>query len=171
MVAGRAVRPGLQLQKVHQHLPQIAAHGVEFGQPHILDLLDDMVPVHVVQRRHGRPGATGRIGVPTRPGCHGRRGRPASDQDSETSGPVPETRRRARGKRYTIRRPTTGPIPRSGRSSRCRTPIRRAPGSVPECLPDPADSRRLRSPAGAHWPDRARSSAAAGRCASPACAW
>ena len=33
---------------MHQHLPQVAEHGVEFGQANVLDLFDDMLPVDAI---------------------------------------------------------------------------------------------------------------------------
>jgi hypothetical protein len=51
------------------------------------------------------------------------------------------------------------------------TPGSRGPSRRDAPPPHSADSRRLPSPAASRWSDRARSSGAAGRHGSPACAW
>jgi hypothetical protein len=48
IICRSVIRPSLDLQQMHQHLPQVAEHGVEFGQANVLDLLDDMLPVDAI---------------------------------------------------------------------------------------------------------------------------
>ena len=44
----RMVWPAVHLKKMHKHLPQVALHGIELGQTHVLDLLNDVFPIDTV---------------------------------------------------------------------------------------------------------------------------
>ena len=63
----RAVRPAVDFQQVDHHVMEIALHGVEFRQAHVLDLLDDVLPVHVVHPLAAREAAQ-QAGLVFRPG-------------------------------------------------------------------------------------------------------
>ena len=70
---GQAVGPVMDLEQVHQHLVQITLIGMELGQPHVLDLLNDMLPVHFVHPLAARgAGAAGWLAAPTRRERRGR---------------------------------------------------------------------------------------------------
>jgi hypothetical protein len=63
----RAVGPAVDLEQVHDHLMEITLEGMEFRQPHVLDLLDDMLPVHFVHSLAARDAAQ-QAGLVFRPG-------------------------------------------------------------------------------------------------------
>ena len=54
LVAGAVPRPAVRLQQMHKHSPQIRMHRVEFDWDHVLNLLDDVVPVGVAHPLPGR---------------------------------------------------------------------------------------------------------------------
>ena len=61
------VRPAVHLEKMHKHLPQVALHGIEFGEAHVLDLLNDVFPIDTVHPLPTRDLAQ-QVGLVLRPG-------------------------------------------------------------------------------------------------------
>jgi hypothetical protein len=53
----RVVGPAVDLEQVDHYLMEITLDGMEFRQPHVLDLLDDMLPVHFVHALAARDAA------------------------------------------------------------------------------------------------------------------
>lgn len=67
MIAGLKFRPTAQLQKMREESFQIGLNGVKFGKTHVLDLLDNMVPIDVIHTLPARDAAQ-QGGLAFRPG-------------------------------------------------------------------------------------------------------
>ena len=67
VIYGVAVRPGPDLEQVHEDEFEVALNRMQLRQPHVLDLLDDMLPVHFVHPLAARDAAQ-QAGLVFRPG-------------------------------------------------------------------------------------------------------